>query len=266
MTLEQAETTKSPVIILVEPQLGENIGTAARAMANFALTELRLVAPRDGWPNKKAISAAAGANSIIEAARLFDTVEEAVRDLHMVCAATARPRDMVKSILSFADGAQVMSERLDAGQQGGVLFGRERAGLTNDEIAAADNIIMAPVNPAFASLNLAQAVLLFGYEWLKTGESARLGRETQFDGPGIPGLNMRASRPATKDELYGFFEHLEQELDAAGFLRPVEKRPIMVRSIRNMFHRIGATEQEVRTLRGIVASLTRVHKPRRDVP
>jgi len=266
MTLEQAETAKVPVIILVEPQLGENIGTAARAMANYALTELRLVAPRDGWPNKKAISAAAGADTIVESATLFDTVEEAVGDLHVVYAATARPRDMVKPILSFADAALDISERIDAGQQGGVLFGRERAGLTNDAIAMADTIIMAPVNPAFASLNLAQAVLLYGYEWLKTGESARLGRETQFDGPGIPGLNMRGSRPATKDELYGFFEHLEQELDAADFLKPVEKRPAMVRNIRNMFHRIGATEQEVRTLRGIVASLTRVHKPRRDAP
>lgn len=252
--------TPTPVIILVEPQLGENIGTAARAMANFGLSELRLVRPRDGWPSEKAVSAASGADFIIESAQLFATLGDAIGDLNCVYATTARVRDMVKPVLSFSGAAEDVAAKLEAGERAGVLFGRERAGLTNDEVALADSIIMAPVNPDFASLNMAQAVLLYGYEWHKAGESEKLGRETPFDGPGTPGLNLRASRPATKEELFGFYEHLEHELDASGFLTLMEKRPRMVRNIRNMFQRMCPTEQEVRTLRGIVAALTRVHK------
>ncbi|RMF08936.1 MAG: RNA methyltransferase, partial [Alphaproteobacteria bacterium] len=148
-----------------------------------------------------------------------------------------------------------------AGQQCGFLFGAEKAGLTNDHIALADAIVSAPVNPEFASLNLAQSVLLVAYEWLKQGGAGGLGRKTAFDGPAREGLQMQQTRPATRAELTGFFEHLERELDASGFLRPPEKRPVMVRNIRNLFHRTGATEQEVRTLRGIVSSLV---KGRRD--
>ncbi|GAB4239218.1 MAG: RNA methyltransferase [Methyloligellaceae bacterium] len=251
----------APAVILVKPQLGENIGTAARAMANFALHDLRLVAPRDGWPNADAVKAAAGATRVLEEARLFDTVEAAIGDLHFVCATTARPRDMIKPVMTPESAAAEVVSRSSAGQHCGFLFGAEKAGLTNDDIALADVIVSAPVNPEFASLNLAQSVLLVAYEWLKQDGAGGLGRKTAFDGPAREGLQMQQTRPATRVELTGFFEHLERELDASGFLRPPEKRPVMVRNIRNLFHRTGATEQEVRTLRGIVSSLV---KGRRD--
>lgn len=264
----QARTTQvapPPAVILVEPQLGENIGTAARAMANFGLTDLRLVAPRDVWPSEKARAAASGADAVIDGARVFGSVEAAVGGLHYVCATTARRRDMVKPVLRPETAVREMQARGLAGQACGILFGRERAGLDNDQVALADAIVTAPVNPAFASLNLAQSVLLMGYEWIKQSEPEGLGRRTTFDGPAYEGLQMRGSRPATRAEIVGFLEHLEGELDASGFLRPPQKRPIMVRSIRSMFLRLGATEQEVRTLRGIVASLTRVHRRRKKV-
>ncbi len=249
----------APEIILVEPQLGENIGTAARAMANFCLASLRLVNPRDGWPNEMAVKAAAGANEIIENAKLFDTIDAAVADLNYVIATTARPRDMAKHVLTPERAIQEIHKRTKEEQKVGILFGRERVGLKNHEVALADAIVMAPVNPDFASLNIAQAVLLIGYEWYKQQENITIGRETEFDGPGILGMNYRASRPVTKSELIGFFDHLEQELDTSGFFKPVEKKSIMVQNIRNMFQRMEATEQEVRTLRGIVSSLTRTH-------
>ena len=261
--LGDARGSSPPVIILVEPQLGENIGTAARAMSNFGLSALRIVNPRDGWPNGKAVSSAANAHHIVDAAVIYDNTEAAVADINMLYATTARPRDLAKPVLTpetWAREVVAQASAVENSGKSGILFGRERAGLNNDDIALADGIIMAPVNPAHASLNLAQAVLLIGYEWLKASGAATLGRETEFDGPAREGLSQRSSRPATKDELIGFFEHLEAELDASGFLRPPEKRPIMVRNIRSMFSRIGATEQEVRTLRGIVASLTRAHR------
>lgn len=244
-------------VVLVEPQLGDNIGAAARAMANFGLTDLRLVAPRDGWPSERARKAASGADGVIDRARLFDTVRDAVADLHYVAATTARPRDMVKPVLSPESAVREMLGRSAEGEACGVLFGRERWGLDNEEVALADAIVMAPVDPAFASLNLAQSVLLVAYEWMKQGSAGGLGRATTFDGPGQEGLSFGHKRPATREALYGFFDHLERELDTFGFLRPPEKRPIMVRSIRNMFHRMGATEQDVSTLRGIVTALTR---------
>jgi tRNA/rRNA methyltransferase len=249
-----------PAIILVEPQLGENIGTAARAMANFGLDDLRLVNPRDGWPNSMAVKAASGADRVLEGARLFDSVAEAVADLTLVYATTARNRDMVKPVATPEEAAAAMRGHIGAGTAAGVLFGRERTGLTNDDVSYADAVLMAPVNPAFASLNLAQAVLLVGYEWFKTGpltygDEAVGGGALTETGPRMPG-----TRPATKEEVIGFFEHLERELDASGFLRPPEKRPAMVRSLRNLFQRTGLTEQDVRTLRGVVASLVRQHE------
>lgn len=255
-----------PAVILVRPQLGENIGTAARAMANFGLNDLRLVAPRDGWPSEDARAAAASADKVIDGARVFASTEEAIADIHRLYATTARPRDMVKAVMTPESAAREGHERIGMGQRVGFLFGAERAGLRNEEIVFADAIVMAPVDPAFASVNLAQAVLLLSYEWMKNEPSPTLGRETAFDGPAKEGLNLRDSRPAGKEALIGFFEHLERELDDAGFLRPPEKRPVMVRSLRNMFQRMGATEQEVKTLRGVVASLTRVHKRGRNVP
>lgn len=255
-------TDGGPSIILAEPQLGENIGTAARAMANFGLTDLRLIRPRDGWPNDYAYKAASGADWIIDGAQVFDTEREALGDLNYVYATSARQRDMIKPVQSPEQAGADMRARIGRGENVGVLFGRERTGLENDQVTLTDVVIMAPVNPAFASLNLAQAVLLIGYEWFKRAPHT-LGDGSRQDGPGEPGLRMPGTRPATKDELVGFYEHLEAELDDAGFLHPPEKRPAMVRNIRNMFQRTTPTEQDVRTLRGIVSSLSRVHKARK---
>jgi tRNA/rRNA methyltransferase len=239
---------------LVKPQLGENIGFAARAMANFGLSDLRLVAPRDGWPNDKAHAAAAGAAFVVEQASVYASVEEAVGALNYVVAATARPREMVKPVLAPETAAGELRRRAMQGERTGVLFGPERSGLDNDSIALADAILTAPVSQDFASLSLPQAVLLFGYEWLKSDNAKpTLGASTRLGEPTGDG----ASVPATRQELFALFEHLEVELDRAGFLRPPEKRPTMVRAIRNMFHRMGATEQDVRTWRGIVAALSK---------
>ena len=179
----------SPAIILVKPQLGENIGFAARAMANFGLNDLRLVAPRDGWPNDKARAAAAGAAFVVDQATVYDSVESAIAELNFVLASTARPREMVKAVLSPESAATELRERGAKAERTGVLFGPERSGLDNDTIALADAILTAPVSPDFASLSLPQAVLLFGYEWLKV-ESADppLGRVTAFDGPAVEGI------------------------------------------------------------------------------
>lgn len=255
-----------PVIVLAEPQLGENIGAAARAMANFGLAELRLVRPRDGWPNEYAQRSAAGADRVLEEARVFEREVDALGDLSFVYATTARQRDMVKPVHTPEQAGADMRRRIGEGERVGILFGRERTGLDNDQVALCDALVMAPVNPAFASLNLAQAVLLIGYEWFKLGAHT-LGDGTRQDGAvAAPGLKMPGTRPATKAELVGFFEHLEAELDEAGFLNPPEKRPAMVRNIRNMFQRTAMTEQDVRTLRGIVSSLTRTHKRKTSKP
>lgn len=247
----------APVIVLVKPQLGENIGFAARAMANFGLSDLRLVAPRDGWPNDKARAAAAGAANIVDGASVYDSLEEALGGLNYVLATTARPRDLVKLVLSPETAASALFERACADERTGVMFGPERSGLDNDALALADAILTAPVSPEFASLSLPQAVLLFAYEWLKSQRPEALGRITTYDGPATEGTPAPATRPATRAELFGLFGHLEDALDRAGFLQPREKRPSMVRSIRNMFHRMGTTEQDVRTWRGIVSALTR---------
>jgi tRNA/rRNA methyltransferase len=254
-----------PAIVLVKPQLGENIGFAARAMANFGLTDLRLVAPRDGWPNEKARAAAAGAANVVEETKVYPTAEQAIAKLNYVIAATARPREMIKPVLSPESAARKLRERSQRGELTGILFGPERSGLDNDTIALADAVLTAPVNPAFASLSLPQAVLLFGYEWLKSENAVpTLGRVTAFDGPIGEGISSSDTRPATRAELLALFEHLEAELDRSGFLHPPEKRASMVRNIRNMFHRMGATEQDVRTWRGIVAALSRVRRVKDD--
>ncbi len=231
-------------IILVRPQLGENIGAAARAMLNCGLTDLRIVAPRDGWPNPQAVRASSGADAVIENARICGTTEEAVAGLQRVFATTARPRDMVKAVMT-PDGAAAEMRRVKAdGQRCGVLFGAERMGLENDDVVLADTVIEAPLNPAYKSLNLAQAVFLVSWSWF------RLADET----PGSR-VELGATRPATKAELLNFFARLEAALDECGFLKPPEKRPAMVRNIRNMFQRMAPTEQDLRTLHGIVAGL-----------
>ncbi|MBC6439930.1 MAG: RNA methyltransferase [Rhodospirillales bacterium] len=239
----------APAIILVRPQMGENIGAAARAMANFGLTDLRIVAPRDGWPNPAAEAMAAGGLAIVQDASLHDTTTEAVAGLHHVWATTARSRDMLKPEVT-PERAAVDLHAAPAGEICGVLFGPERTGLDNDEVALADAILQVPTVPDNASINLAQCVLLIGYEWFKAQDEV-------LDSAVPSGKTW----PATREELEGFFDHLIGELDRCGFLRNEQHRPIMVRNIRNMFLRAGLFGQEVRTLRGIVSCLTSGRKP-----
>ncbi len=250
-----AERGETPAVILVEPQLAENIGMVARACANFGLDDLRLVAPRDGWPNEKARIAASGANYIIEDAQAYGSITSAIGDLNWVAMTTARQRDLRKPVLTPEQAVAEMRSRIAGGERVGIVFGRERNGLETLEIADADAVVMIPVNARFASLNLAQAVLLLGYEWMKTSAAASLGRVTTYEEPLAAGMNLGDTRPATHGELSGFFDHLEQELERLGYFNPPEKRPTTVQSIRSMFVRMHATEQEVRSLRGIVAGL-----------
>jgi tRNA/rRNA methyltransferase len=234
----------APVIILVQPQLGENIGAAARAMLNFGLTRMRLVSPRDAWPNHQALNTASGAESVIEQAEIFDTTEDAIADLLHVYAATARVRDMVKPVLTPRETAASIRGHGDGGETTGIMFGRERSGLDNDDVALAETLMIVPANPAYSSINLAQAVLLLAYEWFQSGAPETLGA-------------LSRKSPATAEEVQHMFDHLESELDACGFLKPPDKRPRMVRNIRNIFTRADLTDQEVRTLRGIISGLTR---------
>jgi tRNA/rRNA methyltransferase len=252
-----ADLGETPSIMLMEPQLPDNIGMVARAMANFGLDDLRLIAPRDGWPNEKARIAASGANYIIDDAADFPTLEASIADLNWLAATTARQRDLRKPVLTPIEAVAEMRTRIARGERCGVLFGRERSGLETSEVANADALIMIPVNTRFASLNLAQAVLILGYEWMRTSEAQSLGRVTTYETPIEPGLYLGDDRPATKEELVGFFAHLEAELDRLGFFNPPHKRATVVRNLRTMFSRMGATEQEVRTLRGIVATLAK---------
>jgi len=255
-----------PAIILVRPQLADNIGMVARALANFALDELRLVEPRDGWPNEKARIAASGANFVVDAAQVFATLKDALADLNWVAATSARQRDLAKPVLTPEQVVAEMQRRTGRGERCGVLFGPERNGLETEEVADADALVMAPVNPNFASLNLAQAVLLVGYEWMKQGGGGTLGRVTAYEEPVEPGMRTRGSPPATKSDVLGFFEHLEAELDAKDYFKSPEKRPSMVQNMRTMFTRMGATEQEIRTLRGIVKALVQPRRSGRDSP
>jgi tRNA/rRNA methyltransferase len=263
LPLETALT--SPAVILVRPQLAENIGAAARAMANFGLEDLRLVAPRDAWPNPQARAAAAGANGIIDDAIAHATLVEGLSGLHWVCATTARQRDLTKPVLTPADAITEIIRRTGEGQRCGILFGPERTGLEQSEIADADAIVMAPVNPTFASLNLAQAVLLLAYEWIRQTGGGTLGRVTTYETAITSGLKTR-SPPATKEQLLGFFEHLEGELDRMGFLHPPHRRAVVVANLRSMFTRLSPSEQEIRTLRGIVKALVYGKGPGRRVP
>ena len=233
---------EGPCVILAEPQLGENIGTAARAMANFGLFDLRLVRPRDGWPSEKARSASSGADWIIDGARLFDTVEEAIADLSLVYATTARPRDMIKPVASPQEAAISLRAQHKAGNKTGLMFGRERWGLNNDEVSLCDAIVTIPTNPGFSSLNLAQSVVVLGYAWILTNDT--------------PLYDTPEHEPASKEELVMFFEHFEESLDQRGFFKVEEKKPGMVRNLRNMLQRARLTSQEVRTLRGAVRALT----------
>ena len=234
----------SPVVILVRPQLADNIGAAARAMANGGLFHLRLVAPRDGWPQEKAWRNASGAQRILEALTLHDTVADAVADLHHVYATCPRPRHIVKTVLTARGAATELRGIAERGLRAGLLFGPERAGLDNDDMAEADALIRYPLNPAFTSVNLAQAVMVMAYEWWQSG-----------DGTAPRVLMTNESEVATKAELANFLVHLIDELDACGFLRNAPKRPGMVRNLRHLFQRGEVTQQELRTLHGVVTEL-----------
>ena len=236
---------EGPAIILVEPQMAENIGMVARAMANFGLAELRLVAPRDGWPNERARATASRADHVIDNAAIFPTLREAIADLNFVVATTARQRDGFKPVRGPVEAGRVLRVRHRAGERTGILFGRERIGLENEEVGLADEIVTFPVNPAFASLNIAQAVLLMSYEWMKTGLASET--ETAFSSPQV--------EPAPKEALHGLFEHLEAALEARGYFRPPAKKPKMVDNLRAVLTRPGFGEAEVKVLRGVVASL-----------
>jgi tRNA/rRNA methyltransferase len=238
-----------PVVILVEPQLGENIGMAARAMGNFALTRLRIVNPRDGWPNLAAQRAAAGADHILGSAELFDTLEQAVADLDLVFATTARAHDQAKPVVGPEAAAREIVAHVGSGGGAGILFGRERAGLTNEEVALANRIVTFPVNPGFASLNLAQAVLLMGYEWFKLSTEGAL-----------PFAMPERSERASQHQMQAFFDNLVAELDKVEFLRPREKRETMLVNLRNIFTRMDPTKQDMHTLHGVVMAIAEGRK------
>jgi len=238
-----------PIIVLVEPQLGENIGAAARVMANFALRRLRLVKPRDGWPNMQARRAASGADRVLEEAELYDTLEAAIADCTLVLATTARAHDQAKPVISPDAAAALLAPRVAARENVAVMFGRERYGLENDEVALADRIVTFPVNPAFASLNLAQAVAVVAYEWFKLGSAGAL-----------PFAMPQKSPPAGKQQVQAFFAHLERQLDVIEYFRPLEKRATMLVNLRNIFARMQPTQQDIQTLHGIVDALSEGRK------
>jgi tRNA/rRNA methyltransferase len=238
-----------PVVVLVEPQLGENIGTAARAMANFGLTRLRLVRPRDAWPNVHARRAASGADMVLDDAALFDTLAAALADCSFVLATTARAHDQAKPVIGPAEAAAQMAPRLAGGETVAVVFGRERWGLENDEVGLADRIVTFPINPAFASVNLAQAVLIVAYEWFK-----------HAGGGALPFAMPQRSAAAGKEQLFAFFATLERELEKVEFFRPPEKRDTMTINLRNIFARMEPSQQDVQTLHGVVMALVEGRK------
>jgi tRNA/rRNA methyltransferase len=242
---DEHEAGTGPVVILVEPQMGENIGMVARAMANFGLSELRLVNPRDGWPNEKAAAAASRATHVVETTAVFADLPSALADLEFVYATTARERDGFKQVRGPVEAGRELRSRYRAGQRTGIMFGREKFGLANEEIGLADEIVTFPVNPDYASLNIAQATLLMAYEWMKSG----LERETDtaFSGP--------VTKPAAKEHLQGLFDHLEAALDARGYFRTPQMKPKMVDRVRAVLTRAGFSEKELEVLRGVVASL-----------
>ena len=244
----RATATVAPTVILVRPQLGENIGMAARAMLNCGLSSLRLVAPRDGWPNPKAQRAASGADIVLDKAKVFDSLDEAVTGLEHVVATTARNRELTQRILTPRHAAGEMRGWVASGEKVGILFGPERTGLTNDDMVQADTALSIPLNPAFSSLNIAQAVLLVAYEWAMAGEEAPAER-----------MSDHSTRPATKDELQNLFAHLERALDQSGFLRNKAMRPAMVNNLRAFLQRTAMTEQEVRSFHGVIKYLAK-HK------
>jgi tRNA/rRNA methyltransferase len=237
--------TRPPAVILDQPQLGENIGAVARVMANFGLSDLRLVNPRHGWPQERAWAAASGAEWPLNAARVFASVGEAVADLRRVYATTARPRELRLPVITPREAAAQLCAASAGGETTGLLFGGERAGLESADIALCQAVVTVPVDARFKSLNLAQAVAINAYEWRMTVEAA-------------PPAHFRAPEPpADRAAMLGFFQHLERELEVSGFFHPPEKTPAMVQNLRAALSRAYFTDQEVRTLRGVVTALSK---------
>lgn len=233
-----------PVFILVRPQMGENIGASARAMLNFGLERLRIVGPRDGWPNPKAVAMASGAGRLLDAAQLFDDVPAALADRDFVFATTSQRRELVKDVVT-PERAMAMARAMAAeGKRVGIMFGPERAGLENEDIIRANATISVPVNPAFPSLNLAQCVLLLGYEW---------GRQ----GYAVPPVVQEMARTdfATRAEVERLADHFEDRLEAAGFFFPATKVEGMKANLRNMWGRLGLTRAEVQTFHGMLRQI-----------
>jgi len=234
-----------PCVILNAPQLAENIGATARVMANFGLSDLRLVRPRDGWPQERAWASASGADWPLDGARVFSTLAEAIADLQLVYATTARPRELQLPVITPREAAANLSQATGEGLAVGLVFGGERAGLETADVALCHAVVTIPIDPKFQSLNLAQAVAINAYEWRLT---VAAGAPPAFrDGP----------PPATQEAVMGFYGHLEQELEDAGFFHPPEKTPSMVQNLRSLFGRARLSDQEVRTLRGVVTALSK---------
>lgn len=233
-----------PAIVLVEPQLAENIGSVARAMGNFALSELRLVKPRDGWPNPGAHRTASGADRILEEAKLYETLAEAIADCSLVIAATARQHDQVKPVVGPEQAARDLFPHVEAGNKAALVFGRERNGLEVHEVGLADKILTLPVNPAFASLNLGQAVIICAYEFYKLASANAL-----------PFVTPNFSPPAAKAKFEAFFSAVVNALEQHEFFRPPEKRENMIVNLRNIFLRLEPTEQDIQTLHGVIRTL-----------
>lgn len=244
-----------PTFILVETQLADNIGSAARAMLNFGLDRMRLVNPKPEWPSDRAIALASGADRVLREAKVCRSLGEAVSDLQVVYATSARPRDLVRRIITPEQAGREMRAHAANGVRCGVLFGPERMGLVNDDLASVDAVITAPVNPDYGSINLAQAVLLIAYEWVRTGSDLA---------PSV--LRTGDSPIASRQHLQSFLDRLVSELDESGFLRVSHMRPAMIRNIHALFSRTQLTDQEVRTLHGILTELVNIRLTRRPRP
>jgi tRNA/rRNA methyltransferase len=234
-----------PVVILHAPQLAENIGAVARVMGNFGLTDLRLVAPRDGWPQPRAWASASGADWPLDGAKVFPRLEAAAADLRLLLATTARPRETQLPVMTPRAAAALLREAAARDWPAGLVFGGERAGLETQDIALTQGIVTVPIDPRFHSLNLAQAVAICAYEW----------RVAEQDAP--PPAFVAGDPPADQGAMLGLYEHLEAELDAAGFFHPPEKRPSMLRNLRVALSRARLTDQEVRTFRGVITALAK---------
>jgi tRNA/rRNA methyltransferase len=252
---------KPPVAILVEPQMGENIGMVARAMANFGWRRLRIVNPRDGWPNERANATASGGKHVVDAAELFDTLEEALADLSLVFATSARKHDLAKTVVGPENAGTRSVVASAEGMRVGYVFGREAWGLTNEEVTLCDDVLTLPVDPDCASLNIAQATIVCAYEWRRHA-LAHDGAVQEEDS--LPIATPERSPIADKGAMQGLFDHLEGLLDVSGFFRPPEKRAGMIHNLRTLFQRARLNEQEVRTLRGVFSSLDRAHERSRE--